>query len=79
MAGERESSEKDWVIGVKVSPLLSHFDGFWPTSGPERASEAQTLPCLKVSHDCTLPLCRPVLNHRWRCALVPWVKLSGTT
>ena len=79
MAGERESSEKDWVIGFKVSHVLSHFDRFSPKSGSAGCARPQTLPDLKVSQDCTLPLCSPVLNHRWRCALVPWVKLSGTT
>jgi len=32
----------------------------------------------KVSQDLTLPVRRPVLNQRWRWALVPCVKLSGT-
>ena len=32
-----------------------------------------------VSQPLTLPVCRPVVNQRWRWALVPWVKLSGTT
>jgi hypothetical protein len=27
----------------------------------------------------TDPVFSPVANQRWRCALVPWVKLSGTT
>src|SRR6478735_299415 len=33
----------------------------------------------KVSQDLTLPDCQPVVNQRWRCALLPCVKLSGTT
>src|SRR5262249_3137378 len=33
----------------------------------------------KVLQPFTSPLCRPRLNQRTRCALVPWVKLSGTT
>jgi hypothetical protein len=34
---------------------------------------------LNVSQLFTLPVCKPVLNHLARCALVPWVKLSGRT
>ncbi len=34
---------------------------------------------LKVSQALMLPVFRPVSNQRWRWALVPWVKLSGTT
>jgi hypothetical protein len=34
---------------------------------------------LKVSQALTLPFCNPLLNQRVRWALVPWVKLSGTT
>ena len=26
-----------------------------------------------------LPVCSPWVNQRWRCALLPWVKLSGRT
>jgi hypothetical protein len=33
----------------------------------------------KVSQELTLPLLSPVMNQRWRWALEPWVKLSGTT
>ena len=33
----------------------------------------------KVSQPLTLPFCSPWLNQRTRCALLPWVKLSGTT
>ena len=27
----------------------------------------------------TVPALSPVMNQRWRCSEVPWVKLSGTT
>ena len=27
----------------------------------------------------TVPALKPVLNQRWRCSELPWVKLSGTT
>ena len=34
---------------------------------------------LNVSQDDSLPDCSPAANHCWRCAEVPWLKLSGTT
>src|SRR5262249_44427684 len=39
----------------------------------------QTCCAWKVLQLFTSPLCRPRLNQRTRCALVPCVKLSGTT
>ncbi len=39
----------------------------------------QSCDARNVSQLFTSPFCRPRSNQRTRCALVPWVKLSGTT
>ena len=31
-----------------------------------------------VSQELMSPLFKPMVNHFWRCAEEPWVKLSGT-
>ena len=48
-------------------------------AGGTVTDRAYRLRAAKVSQAFTLPFCRPLWNQRWRCALVPWVKLSGTT
>ena len=48
----------------------------WPTSGRPRGCYT---PPRNVSHDAGSPLSNPALNQRMRCALLPCVKLSGST
>jgi hypothetical protein len=52
-----------------------------PPRGGSPAASARGADSLVAAayRDATLPLFSPVENHRWRWALLPWVKLSGTT
>jgi hypothetical protein len=45
----------------------------------EKLSKFQSCSVRNVSQLATSPDFKPVVNHRERCAEVPWVKASGTT
>ncbi|GGD07893.1 hypothetical protein GCM10011335_08470 [Aureimonas glaciei] len=67
-----------------ISPLEGEMAG--RPEGGERRRPTRTAifvmpqmsPC-DVSQAATLPSSKPRLNQVWRCAEVPWLKLSGTT
>src|SRR3990167_8640998 len=64
-------SQKGAIHPIAGVPQDSGQTPIIPYSYKERAE--------KVSQALTLPVFRPLSNQRWRWALLPWVKLSGTT
>jgi len=55
--------------------LIELFRAIGASQRDARTAYPALLPCPR----CTTPLSSPVLNQRWRCCAVPWVKPSGTT
>ena len=63
---------------VDAGPYSRRIRASGPTVQAD-STPALQLRAAKVLQLAIVPALKPVLNQRWRCSDVPWVKLSGTT